>query len=634
VTRPIILANSRLHVGIGPNADIEDVYYPYVGYSDHVHRISLGAWVDGRIGWLRDGWEVTQRYLKGAPVGITEASSSSLGLKITSTDFVHPASDVLWRGVKLENRAQSQRDIRLFTYQDLHIDESPLGDTAMLDPHLRAIVHYKNDFYFAFCSSPVFDQFATGRKEWQGLEGTWKDAEDGVLSGNAVSNGPVDSCIAWNFDSVQPEESKNVQLFMVVGRHFRNIRKLHANAMNQGFEQALVETQKFWQNWVSHGQDKRSSILPDRVHEVYNRSLLVLRSMCSENGAMIASSDSEIERIGGDTYDYVWPRDASWCAIALDQCGYHSITQKFFSFIFDVITDKGYLLHKYYPTGLFGSTWHPVPFIQIDQSGIVLHALWNFYETTGDVEFVAQHWPHVLKIATFLASWRDKSNNLPHPSWDLWEEREATTTYSAAAVHAGLRAGSNLARLVGLENNALQLYQAANDVKDGIFKYLYDPKLGRFLRSVNPRDETVDASLLAVSNFGVVPVQDARVAGTVKAIEEQLWVKTGIGGVARYSGDGYLKVSPGIIGNPWILTTLYLSMCHADAGNLARARELIEWATARASTSGLLSEQVNPYDGSPVGVLPLAWSHAAYILAVGKLAAQLSAKKLAWDSKI
>jgi oligosaccharide amylase len=634
VTRPIILANSRLHVGIGPNADIEDVYYPYVGYSDHVHRISLGAWVDGRIGWLRDGWEVTQRYLKGAPVGITEASSSSLGLKITSTDFVHPASDVLWRGVKLENRAQSQRDIRLFTYQDLHIDESPLGDTAMLDPHLRAIVHYKNDFYFAFCSSPVFDQFATGRKEWQGLEGTWKDAEDGVLSGNAVSNGPVDSCIAWNFDSVQPEESKNVQLFMVVGRHFRNIRKLHANAMNQGFEQALVETQKFWQNWVSHGQDKRSSILPDRVHEVYNRSLLVLRSMCSENGAMIASSDSEIERIGGDTYDYVWPRDASWCAIALDQCGYHSITQKFFSFIFDVITDKGYLLHKYYPTGLFGSTWHPVPFIQIDQSGIVLHALWNFYETTGDVEFVAQHWPHVLKIATFLASWRDKSNNLPHPSWDLWEEREATTTYSAAAVHAGLRAGSNLARLVGLENNALQLYQAANDVKDGIFKYLYDPKLGRFLRSVNPRDETVDASLLAVSDFGVVPVQDARVAGTVKAIEEQLWVKTGIGGVARYSGDGYLKVSPGIIGNPWILTTLYLSMCHADAGNLARARELIEWATARASTSGLLSEQVNPYDGSPVGVLPLAWSHAAYILAVGKLAAQLSAKKLAWDSKI
>lgn len=634
MTRPIILANSRLHVGIGPNADIEDVYYPYVGYSDHVHRISLGAWVDGRIGWLRDGWEVTQRYLKGAPVGITEASSSSLGLKITSTDFVHPASDVLWRGVKLENRAQSQRDIRLFTYQDLHIDESPLGDTAMLDPHLRAIVHYKNDFYFAFCSSPVFDQFATGRKEWQGLEGTWKDAEDGVLSGNAVSNGPVDSCIAWNFDSVQPEESKNVQLFMVVGRHFRNIRKLHANAMNQGFEQALVETQKFWQNWVSHGQDKRSSILPDRVHEVYNRSLLVLRSMCSENGAMIASSDSEIERIGGDTYDYVWPRDASWCAIALDQCGYHSITQKFFSFIFDVITDKGYLLHKYYPTGLFGSTWHPVPFIQIDQSGIVLHALWNFYETTGDVEFVAQHWPHVLKIATFLASWRDKSNNLPHPSWDLWEEREATTTYSAAAVHAGLRAGSNLARLVGLENNALQLYQAANDVKDGIFKYLYDPKLGRFLRSVNPRDETVDASLLAVSDFGVVPVQDARVAGTVKAIEEQLWVKTGIGGVARYSGDGYLKVSPGIIGNPWILTTLYLSMCHADAGNLARARELIEWATARASTSGLLSEQVNPYDGSPVGVLPLAWSHAAYILAVGKLAAQLSAKKLAWDSKI
>jgi GH15 family glucan-1,4-alpha-glucosidase len=503
----------------------------------------------------------------------------------------------------------------------------------MLDPHIKAIVHYKNDFYFAFCALPEFNQFATGRKEWKGLEGTWRDADDGVLSGNAVSNGSVDSCVAWNFGSLASGESRSVQLFMLAGRHFHDIQKLRLHARKQGFDKALMETERYWENWLANGRDSllSASRPPERVQNVYNRSMLILRSMCSENGAIIASSDSDIERIGGDTYDYVWPRDAAWCVIALDQCGYHDITRRFFNFIFQAMTKKGYFLQKYYPTGLFGSTWQPVPFIQIDETGIVLQAFWNFYKTTGDIEFIAEHWPHVFKIACFLEEWRNTGDKLPRPSWDLWEERKATTTYSAAAVYAGIKAASCMAKLVGLEDDASRFEQVANEIRDSILNNLYDRKLGRFLRSVNPRDEALDASVLAVSSFGAISPQDPRLAATVKEVEDQLWVKTGVGGIARYRGDGYLRVGSEIIGNPWILTTLYLAMYHTDIGDWKRAKQLIEWATERASTTGLLSEQVNPYDGSPVGVLPLAWSHAAYILAVRRLVAQLSAKQLAWQ---
>ena len=165
MTRPIILGNSRLHVGISPNSDIEDVYYPYVGYADHVHRISPGTFVDGRMSWLRDGWTVQQTYLGDYPVGVMEAHSSSADLTLSITDFVHHSLDVLCRKITVRNESKNERNIRLFSYQDLHIDENPLGDTAMLDPHLKAIVHYKNDFYFAFCADPSFNQFATGRKE-------------------------------------------------------------------------------------------------------------------------------------------------------------------------------------------------------------------------------------------------------------------------------------------------------------------------------------------------------------------------------------------------------------------------------------------------------------------------------------
>jgi len=262
-----------------------------------------------------------------------------------------------------------------------------------------------------------------------------------------------------------------------------------------------------------------------------------------------------------------------------------------------------------------------------------LHALWNFHQTTGDIEFIAQHWPHILKIGTFLLKWRDKVSKLPHPSWDLWEEREATTTYSSAAVYAGLRAGARLASLVGLENYSSQFNDAANDVKEGILNHLYDQALGRLLRSINPRDETVDASLLAVNAFGVVPVDDPRFTGTMKAVEEHLWLVGRIGGIARYPGDKYLRVAPELIGNPWILTTLYLAMCYVEANGLAKAKNMIEWATERASPTGLLPEQVNAFDGSPVGVLPLGWSHAAYIIAVQKFTARLASHGLVWDGR-
>ena len=635
MTRPIILGNSRLHVGIAPNSDIEDVYYPYVGYADHVHRISLGAFVDGRMSWLRDEWSIQQTYLGDYPVGVTEAHSSDARLTVSINDFVHPSWDVLWRKVSVRNESRNEREVRLFSYQDLHINENPLGDTAMLDPHLKALVHYKNDFYFAFCADPAFNQFATGRKEWKGLEGTWRDADDGRLSGNQTSNGPADSCVGWDLNSLGPGESRAVHFFMVAGRQFRDLKKVHRHARRQGFDQARIETQKYWQNWLAHGQDANlsRSTPPSKVQEVYNRSLLTLRSMCSENGAIIASSDSAIERVGGDTYDYVWPRDVAWCAIALDQCGYHEITRRFFNFIFNATTEKGYLLHKYYPTGSFGSTWQPVPFIQIDQTGIVLHALWNFYQTTGDIEFVAEHWPHSLKIANFLTEWRDEATKLPHPSWDIWEERVATATYSALAVCAGLDAASQLARLVGLEDYASRFEKGSNEVRQGILQYLYDEKLGRFLRSIDPRDEALDSSFLAASSFGIFPLHDPRIAKTVNAIEQQLWVTGRIGGIARYQGDGYLRTSPEIIGNPWILTTLYLSIVRSDTGDFAKARALIGWATDRAYSTGLLSEQVNAIDGSPVGVLPLAWSHAVYILAVRRYAAQLASRGLSWTGK-
>ncbi len=50
-----------------------------------------------------------------------------------------------------------------------------------------------------------------------------------------------------------------------------------------------------------------------------------------------------------------------------------------------------------------------------------------------------------------------------------------------------------------------------------------------------------------------------------------------------------------------------------------RAYELIKWVSDHAQTSGILSEQINPYDGSPLSVAPLIWSHSEFVITLFKL---------------
>jgi GH15 family glucan-1,4-alpha-glucosidase len=74
-------------------------------------------------------------------------------------------------------------------------------------------------------------------------------------------------------------------------------------------------------------------------------------------------------------------------------------------------------------------------------------------------------------------------------------------------------------------------------------------------------DEVIDASLYAIYKFHLFEADDERVISTMKQVEEKLWVKTRVGGLARYENDYYHRVSNDIAsvpGNPWFICTLWL----------------------------------------------------------------------------
>jgi ferredoxin len=111
----------------------------------------------------------------------------------------------------------------------------------------------------------------------------------------------------------------------------------------------------------------------------------------------------------------------------------------------------------------------------------------------------------------------------------------------------------------------------------------------------------------------------------MKAIEENLWIKTKVGGVARYENDYYHRISNDIAavpGNPWFICTLWLADYYVtrakDAAELKLALPIFEWTAGHALESGVLAEQVNPYTNEPISVSPLTWSHATVVSTVIK----------------
>ena len=134
-------------------------------------------------------------------------------------------------------------------------------------------------------------------------------------------------------------------------------------------------------------------------------------------------------------------------------------------------------------------------------------------------------------------------------------------------------------------------------------------------------DFTLDASAYALFAFDVLPANDARVCDHMRAIRDRLWVRTEIGGIARYERDPYQQVEhrefENVPGNPWVICTLWFAQwLIAKATTIAELDEAIpylEWTNWRASSSGVLAEQYHPYTGAQISVSPLTWSHATLI---------------------
>ena len=668
--RDIPVGNGQMLVTFDNRYQIRDVYFPRVGQENHAGAgpNHFGVYTDvpdnsgrGQMAWTTDGaWNIRQRYLRDTLTTSVSLEHPGLQLVLYCNDTVDFHRNVYVRKIKVKNLAHHERTVRVMHHQDFNMFGTKIGDTAYYDPELRSLVHYRTKRYlmvtFFSQGEQRIDEYACGTSGFGGAEGTWKDADDGHLQGNAIAQGAVDSTISHHCQ-LPADGERSVYMVMIAGQSRDELLEMHKWVIKQTPQQVIDRTSSYWRLWLA-GTNINYGNLPPKVVDLFKRSLLVVRTQIDNGGAIVAANDSDIMQFARDTYSYVWPRDGALVADSLDLAGFPDIARWFYSFCSKVIHPDGYFYHKYNPDGSPASSWHPwvirnqraMP-IQEDETALVVWAMWRHYYRYRDIEFVRPLWVDVVqKAADFMCDYRDPRTGLPHPSYDLWEERWGVHAFTVATVYGGLKAARNFAVCFGDREKAEKYNKAAEEVKAGAAKYMWSDKLNRFVRRLVPKsnpvppdddnyvetaelkmgeakledvydvDEVLDASLYAIFKFHLFEVHDERVESTMKAVEEKLWVKTRVGGVARYENDYYHRVSNDIAavpGNPWFICTMWLADYYISRAQtpaeLKMALPILEWTAGHALESGVLAEQVHPYTNEPISVSPLTWSHATVV---------------------
>ncbi len=342
--------------------------------------------------------------------------------------------------------------------------------------------------------------------------------------------------------------------------------------------------------------------MEDKIKRILTTSKKVFKECSLKNGAIVASNiyDPDYPK-GVKNYFYVWPRDASFVCVACDFLGMKKIPENFFKWCWkaEKFEEKGIFFMRYYPNGkAYGKQFQP------DQTGTLLWAIENHSRFYSIKKFEKM----VEKAADGICSaWKGKCFRT---SYDLWEERVASSrkgenfTYSLALCIRGLKAAIKL-----LEPK--KEWVNCKDRMEKIIKNSYDKKRKYFVRKFNrKKDLTVDSSLLGLVWPGeIVKPNDYRMVSTVKKIIEVNSIEGG--GIMRYKGDKYAGFLRRKESGAWPVLNFWLSIYFSLASKKKEALKYFNWVIERVDEK--LPEQIK--NGKPASIIPLAWSHAMFVIA-------------------
>jgi len=395
-------------------------------------------------------------------------------------------------------------------------------------------------------------------------------------------------------------------------------------------EQALVDTDSFWREWVT------DCVHVGRFREPLVRSLVTLKALTyAPTGGIVAAATTSLpEALGGVRnwdYRYCWLRDATLTLLALVRAGYEDEARAWRDWLLRAIAGRPGEVQIMY--GIAGERrlteleleWldgyegsRPVRIgnaasgqLQLDVYGEVADAL--YHARQAGIGASPDAWALNKKLLEWLEDgWRQ-------PDEGIWEVRGPRRHFVHSKVMAWVAFDRAVRSVEEYEREGPvdRWRQLRDEIHDDVCREGFSEKLGAFTQSYGM--DRLDASLLMIPLVGFLPADDERVVGTVAAIEREL-VEDGL--VARYRAD---EENTGVDGLPpgeatFLPCSFWLAQVYAMQGRLDEAETLFERLLGLRNDLGLLSEEYDVEAGRLVGNFPQAFTHLTLVDAALTLA--------------
>jgi glucoamylase len=629
-----IIGNSSMLGCLTDKGELVRLYWPNIDYPQHIERFICGIYFFDKkhsTVWLSDDkWDISQGYIDGTNILITNYVGRDIEIEISQMDFVVPDTNILVRHYEIKNTGLDNCNLGYMLYSSFITNNQDVRGT-LFDFENEALVHYRHSYYISISADKDAHKFQLGNNAFDAAKSTELHGYDsiGMMHDGAVS---------WDLGENLPGKTKSFTLYICASGNLKALKSLMNETRQCKWLEQYQLTEKYWRDFLAKARSVNTGI--PIIDDLYKRSLLVFKLMQNERtGGLLAAPEVDEDFTKCGRYAYCWGRDAAFITEALDRCGFENMVDKFYEWAINTQDYDGSWHQRYYLDGNLAPSWG----LQIDETGALIWGMLQHYKRTKDRSFLEKMWLSIEKGVDFLVSFIDKETGLPKASYDLWEERMGEHTYSSAAVYGGIMAAVEMAKTLGLSSKISDKWEkTASGIKKAIDEVLWEEEYGRYLRSVrtklNPwgseftnekmlikvnskgdyrdvtlKDSTVDVSLLGLCiPFGVFDTDNPRIESTVEAIEHLL-ESPEVGGIGRYENDNYVG------GNPWIIATLWIALYHIDRKDYIKAREYLKWAVNARTELGFLPEQIDKYTGKPAWVIPLTWSHAMFVLVLFEL---------------
>ncbi|MFP4147271.1 MAG: glycoside hydrolase family 15 protein [Halorhodospira sp.] len=385
--------------------------------------------------------------------------------------------------------------------------------------------------------------------------------------------------------------------------------------------QFYEHTCTYWQEWV------RSLAIPFEWQEAVIRAAITLKlNTFEDTGAVIAAVTTSIPEAPNTgrnwDYRYCWLRDAYFVINALNRLGATKTMEHYVRFILNTTA------------GNMGADLRPVYRIngRDDLEETIAYGLPG-YRDMGPVRIGNQAYEQqqndvygsvILATAHLFFDERLRRRGdeslfrrleelgeravavYRQPDAGPWEFRgfEKVHTFSAAICWAATRALRAMAIKLGLAERAEYWRRRSAEMAETIRTEAWDPQRNSYMASFGGKD--LDASLMLLYEWGFLGADDPRLAGTVRAVEQEL----------RQGDFLFRYVHEDDFGRPHTAFTtcaFWYMDALAAVGREDEARALFERLLSYRNHVGLLSEDIDPRTGELWGNFPQTYSMVGLI---------------------